>query len=266
MAVDIDSRSNSLRSGQFDAMHTANADAVNQFLQDDEFEVSSGSRFAETGYTLLNVAEGPEIDPEGTNAASPLLNLSCRKALAMATDGERFAEERGAGLVQVANGPFPPGSIGYLEDTGYPEFDPEGAVAEMDTCLSELGTDSIEFSFNTTNDPFNVESNSLIISMWNEAFGDTVKATIAPDRAGRLHRTRPGRQLPGPRLAQPRRLRPRPAAPVVADRIRLAGRRTGAELQSLLRRGHRREPGDHQDQPGRSGPQGSRRGHQPPLR
>jgi peptide/nickel transport system substrate-binding protein len=184
VAVDIDSRSNSLRSGQFDAMQTANADAVNQFLQDDEFEVSSGSLFAETGYTLLNMAEGPEIDPEGTNAASPLLNLSCRKALAMATDGERFAEERGAGLVQVANGPFPPGSIGYLEDTGYPEFDPEGAVAEMDTCLSELGTDSIEFSFNTTNDPFNVESNSLIISMWNEAFGDTVKATIAPVEQG----------------------------------------------------------------------------------
>ena len=36
----------------------------------------------------------------------------------------------------------------------------------MDTCLTELGTDHIEFTFNTTNDPFNVESNTLVISMW----------------------------------------------------------------------------------------------------
>jgi ABC-type transport system substrate-binding protein len=54
----------------------------------------------------------------------------------------------------------------------------------MATCLEALGTDSIEFSFNTTNDPFNVESNSLIISMWNEAFGDQVKATITPIEQG----------------------------------------------------------------------------------
>ena len=64
--------------------------------------------------------------------------------------------------------------LGYLEDTGYPTYDPDAAVEEMDTCLSELGTDSIEFTFNTTNDPFNVESNALIISMWDEAFGDSV--------------------------------------------------------------------------------------------
>ena len=35
VAVDIDSRSNSLRSGQFDVMHTSNADTINQFLEDD---------------------------------------------------------------------------------------------------------------------------------------------------------------------------------------------------------------------------------------
>jgi peptide/nickel transport system substrate-binding protein len=184
VAVDIDSRSNSLRSGQFDAMQTANADAINQFLQDDAFETTSNDLYAETGYTLLNVAEGPDVDPDGSNAASPFLNLNCRKALAEAIDSQRYADERGAGLVQVANGPFPPGSIGYLEDTGYPKYDVDAAQADMETCLSELGTDSIEFSFNTTNDPFNVESNSLIISMWDEAFGDQVKATITPIEQG----------------------------------------------------------------------------------
>ena len=59
----------------------------------------------------------------GANADSPLLHLSCRKALAHAIDYERYNEERNAGLATIANGPFPPGSIGYLEDTGYPTFD-----------------------------------------------------------------------------------------------------------------------------------------------
>jgi peptide/nickel transport system substrate-binding protein len=183
VAVDIDSRANGLRSGQFDIIHTANSDTISQFFDDDAVELIATSRYGDTGYTMLNVAAG-EDDPDGVNAASPLLNVHCRRAIAHATDNQRLAEERGAGLVQVANGPFPPGSIGYLEDTGYPAYDPDAALAEMDTCLSELGTDTIEFTFNTTNDPFNVETNTLVISMWQEVFGDTVKATITPIEQG----------------------------------------------------------------------------------
>ena len=140
-AVDIDSRQSSLRSGEFDAMHTANSDAISQLLDDDGFKVSSSSRFGDTSYYMINVAAGPELDPEGKNAANPLLNVHCRRALAHAMDRERMTEERGAGLVEPANGPFPPGSIGYLEDNGYPEYDLDLANEEMDQCLGELGTD-----------------------------------------------------------------------------------------------------------------------------
>jgi peptide/nickel transport system substrate-binding protein len=183
VAVDVDSRANGLRSGQFDIIHTANSDTISQFLDDDSFETIATSRYGDTGYTMLNVASGAD-DPEGVNAGSPLLNVHCRKAIAHATDNQRLADERGAGLVEPANGPFPPGSMGYLEDTGYPEYDPDLAVEEMDTCLSELGTDSIEFTFNTTNDPFNVETNTLVISMWQDVFGDEVNATITPIEQG----------------------------------------------------------------------------------
>jgi peptide/nickel transport system substrate-binding protein len=86
--------------------------------------------------------------------------------------------------VPKANGPFPPGSMGYLEDTGYPDYDPDQAQAEMDKCLSALGTDHIEFNYNTTNDPFNVESNTLVVSMWTDAFGDKVRAKITPIEQG----------------------------------------------------------------------------------
>jgi peptide/nickel transport system substrate-binding protein len=181
--VDVDSRSNALRSGQIDAMHTANADAVSQFLDDNSFELTSGDRFGETNYILLDTASG-DTDPQGKNAKSPLLNLDCRKALAYAIDNDRIAKERGAGLVRVSDGPFPPGSVGYLKDTGYPTYDPTKAKSEMDVCLSALKTDHIDFTFNTTNDPFNVESNTLITSMWSDVFGNKVKASITPIEQG----------------------------------------------------------------------------------
>ena len=184
VAVDIDSRANALRSGQFDVIHTANADSIYEFLQDDGYETIASSLFGATSYILLNVAEGPDTDPDGTNAASPLLNVHCRRALAYATDTQRVADERGAGIVQVANGPFAPGAIGYLKDSGYPTYDPTKASEEMDTCLAELGKDVASFTFNTTNDPFNVETNALIISMWKDALGDRIEAKITPIEQG----------------------------------------------------------------------------------
>ena len=195
------------------------------------------------GYIMLNVAEGPTIDPEGKNAASPLLNVHCRRALAHAIDRERLIEERGAGLVQPANGPFPPGSIGYLEDTGYPAFDLDQANEEMDQCLAELGTDHIEFTFNTTNDPFNVETEHARSSRCgHDAFGDKVKAKITPIEQGQYI----GLALTGAfnvlRLAQPQRHRSRPAAAVVAERVGDPDRLAGAQLRSLQGRRHRRRP------------------------
>jgi peptide/nickel transport system substrate-binding protein len=183
VAVDEDSRSNSTRAGDFDIMMTSMGDTIKQAIDDGTLEINSSSRYGETQYLLLNVAAG-DTDPEGKNASSPLLNLDCRKALAYAIDRDRWAKERGGGLQSPANGPFPPGSVGYLEDNGYPEFDIAKAQAEMDVCLQALGTDHIDFTFNTTNDPFNVESNSLIVSMWQDAFGDKVTTKITPIEQG----------------------------------------------------------------------------------
>jgi peptide/nickel transport system substrate-binding protein len=197
VAVDIQGRSNGLQSGNFDIIHTANADEINKFVGDDDFTLLQSNAFGETSYILLNVGAGENptlaavrgvpnlpMDPGNLNAESPLLNLHCRKALAHAIDYDEWAEVRGAGIVEVANGPFPPGSVGYLADTGYPQYDPAAANAEMDICLSEIGKDSVEFSFNTTNDPFNVESNTLTVSMWQEVFGDKVNVTVAPIEQG----------------------------------------------------------------------------------
>ncbi len=183
VAVDEDSRSNSVRAGDFDVMMTSMGDTIDRFLDDDAFEINSTTKFGDTGYIMLNVASG-DADPEGKNANSPLLNLDCRKALAGAIDLDRVKDERSAGLDPPANGPFPPGSIGYVKDTGYPKFDVATAQDEMDKCLAALKTDHIEFGFNTTNDPFNVETVALITSMWTDAFGNKVQTKTTPIEQG----------------------------------------------------------------------------------
>ena len=192
IAVDIASRSAGLKSGQFDIIHTANADEIADFRNEgDNFVRIEANKFGETNYFLINQADNEELDPEGLNATNPLLDLRVRRALAHAMDRQRVADERGAGIVQVANGPFAPGQPGFLEDNGFPEFDPEAGLALLEEYVNdpersdgaEVGS-PIVFSFNTTNDAFNVETNQLVVSMWEEAFGDLIEATVTPIEQG----------------------------------------------------------------------------------
>ncbi len=192
IAVDIASRSAALQSGQFDIMHTANADETADFRDNNpEFVRLEANKFGETSYFLINQADTPELDPEGTNAGNPLLDLRVRRALAQGFDRQRVADERQAGLVRVAQGPFAPGQPGFLEDNGFPEYDPVAALATLEEYINDpersdgkaVG-EPIDFGFNTTNDAFNVETNQLVSSMWTDAFGDLIEVEITPIEQG----------------------------------------------------------------------------------
>ncbi len=197
-AVDGASRMAGLESGQFDIIHTANADEISKIMDNKDFVTLTANEYGETSYTLINVGAGTNaafskqygladpipMDPENKNVDNPLVNENCRIALAQAIDGDRLAKERNAGLATAANGPFSPGQFGYMADSGYPKFDITAANVTMGKCLTEIGKPTVEFAFNTTNDPFNVESNQLIESMWKDAFGDKVKVTITPIEQG----------------------------------------------------------------------------------
>ena len=191
IAVDIASRSAALKSGEFDIIHTANADEIADFRDEgDDFVRLEANKFGETNYFLINQADG-DLDPDGTNAGNPTLDLRVRQALAHAMDRDRVALERGAGIVAVANGPFAPGQPGFLEDNGFPEFDPDAALALLEEYVNDpersdgkaVG-DPIDFEFNTTNDAFNVETNQLVASMWDDAFGDLIEVSINPIEQG----------------------------------------------------------------------------------
>ncbi|MFV0257524.1 MAG: ABC transporter substrate-binding protein [Acidimicrobiales bacterium] len=198
VAVDIQGRSNGLQGGQFDIIHTANADEIAKFESNPDFFTIQANAYGETSYILINSAQGEnptlaalrgepvvEMDPAGANLSNPLIHLSCRKALAHALDRDRWAAEREAGIATPANGPFPPGSMGYLDDSGYPTYDVEAARAEWETCKQDVGTPPpIKLQFNTTNDAFNVESNELTASMWRDAFGDEIEVSITPIEQG----------------------------------------------------------------------------------
>ena len=198
VAVDIQGRSNGLKAGQFDIIHTANAAEIGKYEGDSDFVLLQANDFGATSHNLMNVASGVnpvlafvrgaseplDMDPRGMNGPNPLVHLSCRKALAHAVDAERFVQERHQGLVAVANGPFAPGSMGYLEDTGYPAFDIDAARSSFEECKADSGQNPVTFSFNSTNDAFNVESNEFIVAMWKEAFGDELAVTIAPIEQG----------------------------------------------------------------------------------
>jgi peptide/nickel transport system substrate-binding protein len=161
---DSQARSQALLSGDIDMLQTANGvevtdleaeDGINVTLLDSPFEV-------ETGYNLINQQE---TDASGN--PNPFHDIRVRQALAMATNNEVLSETRTAGRYAPANGPFAPGVDGYLEDTGYPEYDPEGARALLEEVSAETGA-PVAISYKTTNDPFNLTTAEVLKEMWEE--------------------------------------------------------------------------------------------------
>ena len=54
----------------------------------------------------------------------PFDDIRMRQALAMGADRNDINNITNNGLPTVANGPFAPGTVGYLKDTGLPEVRP----------------------------------------------------------------------------------------------------------------------------------------------
>ncbi len=158
-------RDNAIISGDIDITHMDSGDSIERLRQEADagtinmFEIDQRQ---ETGYILINVG-----DP---NAATS--DVRVRQAMAYAFDHVVENQSRNAGIFEIANGPFSPGSIGYLEDTGFPEFDLDAATALIDEYESDTGQEA-EIAYKTTTDPFNLQTAELYRGFW-EAAGMTV--------------------------------------------------------------------------------------------
>ena len=93
-----------------------------------------------------------------------------RQALSLAIDYKEVLDLRQDNVTQVADGPYPPGVPGYLDDTGWPKA-PDIAKAKsfIDAYKQEKGiTGDLELEFGTDADPFNRGTNELVATYWKE--------------------------------------------------------------------------------------------------
>lgn len=163
---DGQARKNALLAGDIDIMHTSSGEVITELRDADEgkVELTEISAFGETSFTLMNVG-----DP-----ASPISDVRVRRALAAAVDNEILVDRTSGGINEVANGPFSPDQVGHLDETAYPEYDPEAAKALLDEYKAEKGVDSVTVAYTTTTDPANLATAELVKQFW-EQVGFTVE-------------------------------------------------------------------------------------------
>lgn len=145
---DTDSRFAALRSGDLDASSVNTGIRIDEY--NEEFKTYwQEDRYSETTYLLFN------------NSRPPYDNVEFRQALAQCTDRQTFNTVRWDGQVP-ASGPFSPGTPGYLEDAGFPAYDPAAGSAT----IARLGITDVVLG--TTNDSANLLNTELIAAMWGD--------------------------------------------------------------------------------------------------
>lgn len=156
---DVAARLATMQSGDADAQHDSFGE--NREYWQTEW-VDGGNSLAptasdrETSYLMFN------------NSVPPFDNPEMRRALALCTDRDEFIAFRDPGG-KLANGPFAEGSLGFLDDPGFPAFDPEAGNALLD----EIGRPE-EVLYGTTNVPSNLLTAELFADMWSTNCGLTV--------------------------------------------------------------------------------------------
>ncbi len=138
---EVSSRVNALLSDEIQAMHTTDATSV-ATLEDaaeaGDIAIEQSGDYPEVSYGLLNTAKPPFDDP------------LARKAAVAALDRAEIQKIINLDKFPTANGPFGPGEIGYLEDTGFPGYDPDEAKKLVQQYKEETGN-PLEFTFTVQN-------------------------------------------------------------------------------------------------------------------
>jgi peptide/nickel transport system substrate-binding protein len=150
--VEVDQRLNALQSGDINAMHTSDAPTVSD-LRDmaDSGEVNAyeSEEFGEVSYIMLN-----ETKP-------PFDNIKARQALAYAANFDETNAILNDGITTQATGPFAPGNIGNLDDTGFPTYDAAEAERLVQEYEQETGQE-FRFSYTTTNAQVTIDQAQLL--------------------------------------------------------------------------------------------------------
>jgi peptide/nickel transport system substrate-binding protein len=156
---DAQTRVNGLLSGEYDVIMTSGAEATEQL----DAEAANGNvtltqtlKNAEVGALMFNEGR-PPFDDEGA-----------RRAAATALDREEYKNVVTFGLFESASGPFAPGAPGYVEDAGFPEYDPAEAKRLVEDYEQRTGQ-PLEFSYLHGNSPADIRSAQFIAGYFEDA-------------------------------------------------------------------------------------------------
>jgi peptide/nickel transport system substrate-binding protein len=145
--VDASARVNALLAEELDVIHESSAEEIDRLRieeEQDKVALTASSDYTEVTYELFNVSK-PPFD-----------NLDARLAVVHSINREQLNAVRNLDLFEVASGPFAPGEIGYLEDTGFPSYDLEKAKDHLAKYEQTTG-EPLEFTLVGTPDPGTVK-------------------------------------------------------------------------------------------------------------
>ena len=94
-------------------------------------------------------------------SAIPSANIIARQAFAYSINTDEYNKIANYGLLQKAEGPFGPGTLGYLPNTGLPTYNPTKAkqLAQQYTAATHQ---PLSFSYQTTDDPESLKDAQLV--------------------------------------------------------------------------------------------------------
>ena len=138
--VEVAQRVNVLESGDISAMHTSDPSTIADLqgvAESGDINLTESTDFGEVTYTMLN------------SSVPPFDNIKARQALAYAFNFDDYNAIRGKGILTRATGPFAPGNIGNLDDSGLPSFDLDKAKELVEEYETETGQ-PLNFTYTTT--------------------------------------------------------------------------------------------------------------------
>ena len=146
-------RINSLESSDgANIIHTTNAESIGGDLlklrDDGKVNMFVSEADGEVSFVQLNSTKPPFDDQR------------MRKALAQGSDRTEINETQNDGLPTVADGPFAPSSMAFVEDTGFPKYDLEAAKKLVKEYVADGG--KAEFTLTTAIDPDTVRLAELV--------------------------------------------------------------------------------------------------------
>lgn len=148
-------RDEALSLGDLDMTHTDYAPSIPTFQENEAVQLFIDSE-GEEEFIMLNLGK------------EPFNSLTARKAVAYATDAELYGTTIGEGILEPIGGPFAQDQLGFMEDTGYPEYDLAEATKLVDQYEKETGK-KLAFELSSVPTPQGLLEIQLLADMWKDA-------------------------------------------------------------------------------------------------